>query len=109
MIDEKKLLEDMKRKCCGVCKKCDYQTFLSHDEHCGLVDEQPKIGEWIPCSEKLPEKSGTYIVTGAWKGKPREIWMCELLVMGSFGAGWCNDARRPIVDAWMPFPEPYKP
>lgn len=65
-------------------------------------------GKWVPCSERLPEKSGTYIVTGMWKGQPREIWMCKLLVLESFGAGWCNDARKPVVDAWMPLPEPYK-
>lgn len=22
--------------------------------------------QWIPCSERLPEKSGTYIVSGKW-------------------------------------------
>ena len=69
------------------------------------VESDPK---WIPCSERLPEKSGTYIVTGMWKGEPREIWMCKLLVLESFGAGWCNDARKPVIDAWMPLPEPYQ-
>ena len=72
------------------------------------VDEDWSNDKWIPCSEKLPEKSGTYIVTGAWKGQQRETWMCELYVLEPFGAGWCNDARRPIIDAWMPLPEPYK-
>ena len=67
-----------------------------------------ELPTWIPCSERLPEKSETYIVTGMWKGEPREIWMCKLLVLESFGAGWCNDARKPVIDAWMPLPEPYK-
>lgn len=74
------------------------------------IAEQPIVESptWIPCSERLPEKSGTYIVTGMWKGETREIWMCKLLVLESFGAGWCNDARKPVIDAWMPLPEPYK-
>ena len=56
MIDEKKLLEDMKRKCCGNCNSCDYQTFFSSDVHCGLIDEQPRIDEWIPTSKKKPKE-----------------------------------------------------
>lgn len=29
----------------------------------GMIDEKkPKIGEWIPCSERLPEEDGIYIV-----------------------------------------------
>lgn len=72
------------------------------------VDEDWINDKWIPCSERLPKKSGTYIVTGMWKGKPREIWVCELLALEPFGAGWSNDAKRPIIDAWMPLPEYYK-
>lgn len=71
------------------------------------LEEQAKP-KWIPVSERFPEKPGFYIVTGAWIGQPREIWMCELWILESFGAGWCNDARRPVIDAWMPLPEPYK-
>ena len=67
--------------------------------------EQPEQ-RWIPCSEKLPEKSGQYYVSG--KGK---VWICEFLTIHSSTillGGWCNDAANPVVQAWMPLPEPYR-
>lgn len=53
MIDEKKLIEDI-------------EYYISHTgeesgEHYAykkakkLIESQPKVGEWIPCSERLPE------------------------------------------------------
>ena len=27
------------------------------------IEEQPRVGEWIPCSERLPEKEGSYLLT----------------------------------------------
>ena len=48
MIDEKKLIEDIKK-----CDMYDWHT----EEVLSMVEEQPKIGGWIPCSERLPETS----------------------------------------------------
>ena len=62
--------------------------------------------KWIPCSERLPEEDGDYLVTTKWIGsysgdvyiethvayyrkKPKE-WDCVDII------------------AWMPLPEPYK-
>lgn len=69
----------------------------------------PKIREWIPCKERLPEESGMYIVSG--KG---EVWICEFTRINIAGVkigGWENDVCNPVVTAWMPLPtlpEPYK-
>ena len=57
---------------------------------------------WIPCSERLPEKDGRYLVTcrnwGAWTvdwniwhNEPKQSWVYEQGVI-----------------AWMPLPEPYQ-
>lgn len=62
-----------------------------------------KKGEWIPCSERLPEESGQYYVSGGDK-----VWICEFLIISSFTGGWCNDALNPRVQAWMEKPEPYR-
>lgn len=59
--------------------------------------------EWIPCSERLPEKSGQYYVSGGDK-----VWVCKFLIIPTFTGGWCNDASNPVVQAWMPLPEPPK-
>lgn len=66
---------------------------------------------WIPCSERLPESAGVYIVTEKvfrlddreHKGKYKT--MVEPVE-------YCNDKwqRANFFDviAWMPLPEPYK-
>lgn len=62
----------------------------------------PSEQRWIPCSEQLPKKSGQYYVSGGDK-----VWVCEFLIIPNFAGGWCNNAANPVVQAWMPLPEPY--
>ncbi len=55
--------------------------------------------KWIPVSERLPEKTGLYLVS-----------IGDLVTTGSFDG---HDFRtqtmvRFVPDAWMPLPEPYK-
>ena len=59
---------------------------------------------WIPCSERLPETSGVYLVTGHFYNEPYEIWLCEFTDF-EIVKGWCNPASRPIVEYWMIAPE----
>lgn len=59
--------------------------------------------QWIPCSERLPKKSGQYYVSGGDK-----VWICEFLLIPNFVYGWCNDGANPAVQAWMLPPEPYR-
>lgn len=62
MIDEKKLIEDIheyfKRHIDNIyCKDADGDKTVilnfNADIH-RIVENQPKVGEWIPCSERLP-------------------------------------------------------
>lgn len=57
---------------------------------------------WIPVWERLPEKSGTYFVSGSG-----QVWLCELMTFGD-SKGWCNSANRPMIEAWQEWPEPYE-
>ena len=58
------------------------------------LEQESKTG-WIPVSERLPEKSGQYLVT-VKKG---------YMLLGL----WCGIKDDWInVIAWMPLPEPYK-
>lgn len=71
-----------------------------------LIRNMPTITpepKWIPCSERLPEKSGQYYVSGGDK-----VWVCKFLIIPTFTGGWCNDASNPVVQAWMPLSEPYR-
>lgn len=67
---------------------------------------------WIPCSERLPEESGQYLITvkykpvdgyediyaehGEWNGEKWDM----------FCFGHCGEVENII--AWMPLPEPYR-
>lgn len=52
MIDEKKLIE--------ILTKWEYDALPIERDLIEaiiyLVEDQPKVGEWIPCSERMPEK-----------------------------------------------------
>ena len=65
------------------------------------------VPRWIPVTERLPEKTGKYLVCGQWRGEPAETWVCELIAFGKI-KGWANEARNPAVTHWMPLPEPPK-
>lgn len=79
----------------------DYLTEIGWlPEHDRILTERP---QWIPCSERLPEKSGEYYVSGGDK-----VWICSFLIIPTFRGGWCNNVSNPVVEAWMPLPTPYR-
>ena len=57
---------------------------------------------WIPCSERLPEKDGQYLVT-RWAGfLPKEM----IIDIARYS---CNEWHKAYpIEAWMPLPEPYR-
>lgn len=62
--------------------------------------------EWIPVSERLPEKHGCYLVTTKWKGSySGDVYIeTNMAVYREKQKEWdCAD-----VIAWKPLPEPYK-
>ena len=78
--------------------------------HCTSEEEKNEVIEhlnsmrWIPCSERLPEEDGTYIVSGIWGSGKEQVGECEYLVEdGYFRTAWNFD-----VKAWMPLPKPWK-
>lgn len=81
---------------------------LAAYEDTGLTPDEiingEMLGGWIPCSERLPEKSGWYWVTvelldGCKETNmtlytPKNMWMLS-----------CNETQ---VLAWQPLPEPWE-
>lgn len=67
------------------------------DEIRGMLEEMPDL-RWTPCSEKLPEDSGRYLVTFERDGKRAVDWDIY------YSSGWLWE---PVI-AWMQFPEPYE-
>ena len=119
MIDEKKLIAEM-REYIDEYKELDMQgihnlKWCAMMDALELVESQPKVGKWIPCSERLPEKDGIYIVDDRASNSP---WIHTAGFKASSKA-WCEnhgvyyddkygryeDGR---VTAWQPLPEPWK-
>lgn len=92
-----------------------------------LIEEQPSVtdtnvgGKWVPCSERLPEESGEYLV---WYDCGEDMEGCCVenfdAGVGAFGR-WCDEYDEHTLGfldsefiyfdeavAWMPLPEPYK-
>lgn len=61
------------------------------------------MDKWISVEERLPEKSGDYLIstTHGYVGVAK--WGFGLYKKG----GWNGNCKNCIV-AWMPLPEPYK-
>lgn len=90
------------------------------------IEEQPKIGEWIPCSERLPEEHDSIFAkfkgTGKWRNAMFEKTSNEVNATIEFEDGkravktlhtidgrW-NGGNRGLkfkVIAWKPLPEEY--
>lgn len=104
MIDEKVLIEHIKHH-----KETVYPSHamaaaiyeLAHDHFIDMVNIQPKVGGWIPCS------SGNF--------PTREVLVCkedgtiDFDVFDLMHEDWkfnSNHHKNKVI-AWMPLPEPY--
>lgn len=97
MIDEKKLIERIS----GTPALDKVLSGLI-----AIINAQPKIGEWIPCSERLPEKGETVVactLDGTFAGQfHEEGWYRENMFF------YDSEILVREVMAWQPLPEPYK-
>ena len=59
------------------------------------VNKMPTVPQWIPCSERLPEKDGYYLTTTCYRQVYADYWNED------------HFDRTEAVIAWMPLPEPY--
>lgn len=124
MIDEKKLIEELKER--ERTHMCDFNVFDDAPEaqfdvaHClqelqevmDIVRKQPKVGEWIPCSERLP-------IGEEYKKKIKDEWFYKKVLTteeGGMHIGWYDQedecwydnqgfAMHPV--AWQFLPQPY--
>ena len=91
------------------------------------INEQPKAGEWIPCSERLPDdRDNRFYMCTVENHEEDPPMFCQY--EEEYGFGFWNDIYDEhtlgFVDsefktneelgyekvvAWMPLPEPYRP
>ena len=78
----------------------DTIELLSAKLHASQMERSSQYyhGGWIPCSERLPEKYGWYIVTVTGE----EVTFRWHSTLHGF------ERHQDEVVAWMPLPEPYK-
>ncbi len=106
MIDEKRLIEEIVNT---PTEESGYNpVYLSgcatrQLEILDIIDRQPKVGEWIPCSEQEePTEDGMYLVSGRWlRSGEKVVDSC-----GFFGEWKC--VNNFIIEAWMELPPAYK-
>lgn len=100
MIDEKKLIEDITDVEVTWYLDGNYTTYDS-TTIMEIIEEQPKVGEWISVEKELPKEKGYYLVT-------RKGHTCAE-VRQFRGKKWAVDTQHfGEVIAWQPLSEPYK-
>ena len=105
MIDEKKLIE-----------RFEHTPALSKIVHnlAWIVEEQPKVSEWIPVSERLPDEeefvnaylriryAAEFIVMIKGANRPTTLYFTR-------NGEWVDEKRDTYdVIAWQPLSEPYQ-
>lgn len=103
MIDERKLIESVKAyKELGLGKNLHSIV----DVIIKIIEAQPKVGEWIPCSERLPEEAGVYRVTCLYDDKVYRVK--DDLFYSDRTWGYDNPNRNRKVIAWKPLEKQYE-
>ena len=95
------------RKLLAMCDFVDqYGDSIDADPYFNAVEiaiELLNKTRWIPCSERLPSKSGWYFVTV--QGVER---VSDMVWYYHESHEWNGVSETQKVLAWMPLPEPYK-
>ena len=86
----------------------DHGMYDKPYDYLAEIDDAPTVGEWIPCSERLPEDTTKpVLISGNYKG----LGVYAVDIARYNGGMWQHDGVTfPDSDilAWMPLPEPYK-
>lgn len=97
------------------CKKCaeEHEQLAEWLKELKRVREQPWLKElkrlreqtrWIPCSERLPEEDGRFLV---FLPDRKGTFMCADFLSGKWYPDDYECTSNHVI-AWMPLPKPYK-
>lgn len=92
----------------------DRVLYVPYHEVISQLKNLPPAQEWIPVSERLPEKDDIYLICVKDGWFPKNVLPIDFLRFE--GGKWTyfeietdsfEDFENPVV-AWMPLPEPFK-
>lgn len=108
MIDEKRLIEDIEKEFDGMCVY-DVSPSQAVADFVEIVDRQPKVGEWIPCSERLPKITDDYVLITMEKYYSKELCIeIGYIEDGKWKFALTDKYIKSKVIAWCELPKPYK-
>lgn len=125
MIDERKLIENITDIEVAWYLDGNYTTYDS-TTIMDIIEEQPKVGEWITCSDGLPETGTEVLVTlgYTYESDYTMYSIARYIHFDDGGNHWCDNRYGYLewdkysdgrggnssyrVIAWMPLPKLYK-
>lgn len=119
MIDEKELIEQIKSLRVTItglrAEKSILNEYAQHfkDSVIRIINEQPKVGEWIPCNERLPEEKKFYEENMRSPACLVTVLSDDELMVGidrTVNGVWTLEETfdKPKIIAWQPLQEPFK-
>jgi hypothetical protein len=85
----------------------EHQAWYKADDVYKALEAVPSADrpqEWIPCSEKLPEKEGHYLCSFKKANRIDSIYVDLAYWTGGRWYGYLANE----INAWMPLPKPWK-
>ena len=117
LIDRDELRKDF----CNMCEAMQPEMIDCEKKGCmsmQIIDEQPAVNRWIPCSERLPETPhegfGVHFLYSDCVLVAAKNWMGMAYYLTEEGKSWWEFADAQTkqridwveVTHWMPLPEP---
>lgn len=115
-IDEKKLIEYLEKKAFEaeffVGEHSSFLKVISFGNVKRIIEHQPKVGEWIPCSERLPVPPpnadygrGEYIGTIITEEQKTFV---TSVIFDYIKNDWVEEVIGWEIIAWQELPKPYR-
>lgn len=115
MIDEKKLIERLKRNAFSLTYNFVVEKYLKFDKAIEIVgeltEEDEHKGGWIPVSERLPETNESVLCWAKSTARGGDVCFVGSCHNGFWFLQSSADTHsfpgQYVVVAWQPLPEPY--
>ena len=114
MIHEKKLIEELRMEYECVDDLSDFACGAKRGlvQAISIIKHQPKVGEWIPVEERLPEEKKFYEENMRSPACLVTVLSDDELMVGidhTVNGVWTLEETfdKPKIIAWLPLPEPY--